>query len=346
MQKFSTKNILTKKNIFDRLSSYSIFSSYCENFGKLGKSFISDLPGRAKKDTSPSCQIEYIGGDLLYTDFGERSYRVLDYVQRKFGLTYRETLRKINVDFNLNLIDSDITPIKGGICKVKNINTRPIKREKTTSIIKVKYANLNEKDTDYWKEYGWTKEMLKKASIMPIEYFWITMIHKNIIDMPFYVGKELAYSFDYYNHNNIFRRKLYFPERLKERRFISNVDDTIIQNWPNLPKNGGDTLFITKSLKDCGPFMRLGFYAISPNNEKVFLPEEIFYKKIKTRWKNIILWWDNDETGLKFGSQFGNRYGLKVIFNPTNAPKDPSDYWKEYGGREFNYLLNSLVDGK
>ena len=339
---FSTKNLLTQKNIFSRTDSYNIFSGYCEPFKKVGVSFISDLPNRAKKDTNASCRIEFIGGDLLYTDFGEGSYYVIQYVMRKFGLEYRDVLRKINADFNLGLIDEDTRPIKTtpGI----NVLTRtPVFKEKSTTIIQVKYADFTEEDLDYWKGFGWDAPMLTTSGIKAIDYFWLTMHHKNIDNAAFCVEGELAYTFDYYHNNGTFRRKLYFPDQLHDRRFLSNVDDTIVQNWPSLPKDGGDLLVITKSLKDCGPFMKLGHHAIAPNNEKVFIPDEVYYKKLLPKWNNIVLWWDNDAVGLRYGTQFGKKYGLQAIFNPPNAPKDPSDFWKEYGGNEFNYLLKSLV---
>ena len=69
--KFSTTNLLTKKNLLNKIDSYNIFKAYCANFNKIGESFKSEF----RTDKSPSCQIAYIRGDLLYTDFGEKSYR-------------------------------------------------------------------------------------------------------------------------------------------------------------------------------------------------------------------------------------------------------------------------------
>src|SRR5665647_2476748 len=62
----TTRNILTKSNLLDVISTYQIFSAYCKNFKQISKAFKSEF----RDEKSPSCMIEYIGGDLLYTDFG------------------------------------------------------------------------------------------------------------------------------------------------------------------------------------------------------------------------------------------------------------------------------------
>lgn len=342
--KFSTSNLLTSKNLFKKVDSYSIFKAYCTNFKRIGRSFISDISDRHKKDTNASCQIQSIGGDLLYTDFGEGSYRVIPFVMRKFHLDYRDALRKINNDFNLGLYDPNVkkpivTPVAKIQPKIKIVDKKP-------TIIDVSYSDWTNNELLYWYQYGWTLDMLKRASIKPIDYFWITMDHKGMNKVPFVVKDELAFSYDFYRHNGVYRRKLYFPERVNNRRFSSNVDNTVIQNWDLLPKEGGDTLFFTSSKKDTGPFWRLnGYYcnAIAPNNEITFIPDHIFHTKIKPRWKRLVVWLDNDSTGIENALIWAEKYGLEAVWNPIGAPKDPSDFVKQYGLREFNYLKNKLL---
>ena len=347
---FSTNRLLNSENIFKRLSSYDIFRAYCTNFQRVGQSFISDLPLRAKKDTSPSCQIEYVGGDLLYTDFGEGSYRALNYVMRKFNLEFKDALSKINADFGLGLIDNfkhgNIIP--SAVYKPSKL--QPRLAEKSTSIIKVKYKDFTQEDIQYWEQFGWTVDMLNRASIRSISDYWLTMAHKGIYDIH-YIVNELAYSFDYYRHEDIFRRKIYFPERKDYKRFISNVDNTIIQNWDLLPKNGGDILFITSSKKDTAPFFRVynelktykQWNSIAPNNERTFLDEEVYWTKIKPRWKRIIAYLDNDETGIQNALIWAKKYNLEPMWNPIGFSKDPADWVRDYGLREFNWMLQNKL---
>lgn len=341
------RNLLTKSNLLDLITTYQIFKAYCKNFTQISKPFKSEF----RDEKSPSCMIEYIGGDLLYTDFGEGSYRAIEYVMRKYNLDFRDALRKINMDFALNLIDHSDREFKYVKTDIAKINPAPIFKEKTTTEIEVAYAPYKDYDLAYWNKYGWTEEMLQMASIRPIDYFWLTIEHKGIIKAPFAVPHELAYTYDYYRHNGIYRRKLYFPEREGKGKWISNVDNTVIQNWDLLPKGGGDLLFITSSKKDCGPIYRLygglsespHWNVIASNNEGSFLPEAVFYRKIKPRWKRIILWLDNDETGVKNALKYSKMHDIECVWNPLRAPKDQSDWVAKDGLREFNYQLQKLI---
>lgn len=344
----STNRLLTSRNIFKLVDSYRLFKAYCPNFKDLDTSFNSDL----RKDPRPSCRISYIRGDLIYTDFGYKSFRIIPYIMEKFSLSYHQALSKINKDFGLNLIDYNELP-STSLTKVdKNVILGTFeKKEKTPTIIDVSYRNFMSGDLAYWQQYGWTLDMLKMASIRPIDYYWLTKESKGIIKSPNSVSGELAYSFDFYRHAGVYRRKLYFPFRHKENRFISNVDSTIIQNWDILEKSG-DTLFITSSKKDTGPFYRLygglvgntKWNSIAPNSEVTFIPEEIFYTKLKRRFKRIILWYDNDTTGIENALKQAKKYQIEAYWNPIGSPKDPSDFVYKHGLREFNYILKNKIN--
>ena len=135
---YGFKDDLTKENIFKKISSYDIFKAYCENFQEINKKFKSDL---RPDDTNPSCYISQIKGDLLYTDFGEGSYRAVDYVMRKFNLTFIEALLKLNEDFNLNL--STTIQFTGELLKnTPQINTKIEFKEKSHATIQKRKGSL------------------------------------------------------------------------------------------------------------------------------------------------------------------------------------------------------------
>lgn len=341
---FSTKNILTKQNLLNKVTSYQIFKAYVKYFDQVGKPFKSEF----RDEKSPSCMIEMIGGDLLYTDFAEGSYRALEFVMRKFNCSFKEALYIVNNDFGLKLIGSneDFSPQHSPIMIPEKEDVSF--KEKSTTIIDVHYKRFEDADLFYWNQYGWTEEMLKMASIRPIDYYWLTMIHKGMIKVPYASNRSLAYSYDYYMHEGIFRRKLYFPEKTGKEKWLSNVDNTIIQNWDLLPKSGGDILFITSSKKDCGPIYRLygGLHespywnAIASNSESQFICEPVFYK-LRRRFDKIILWLDSDDTGIKNMKKFSSIYNIPWMSNPLycKCPKDQSDLWKDVGGNEFRRIM-------
>lgn len=346
----SLRNVLTQRNLYDKVDSYAIFKAYCKNFREVGKNFSSEF----REDSNPSCRIENVGGDLLYTDFGEGSYYAISYVMRKFSLSRHDAMRKISFDFNLDMIDFSQSNSYFPKTEITDLRRKKYegRNEKTPTGIKVKYCGFTADELRYWDRHGWTFDMLYRASIKSISNFWITMEHIGMIDVPFSVKDEMAFVYDYYMHDGVFRRKLYFPER-SDRRFISNVDNTIIQNWDLLPKQGGDILWITSSKKDTGCFWHLNGHfcnAIAPNNELSFIPEEVFYNKIRPRWKRIILWFDNDyEKDQNFGiinaKKFSQMYNIEYFYNPIQyKAKDPAELVAKYGLREFNQLLKHKLE--
>lgn len=331
---------LITKNVLARVTSYDIFKRYCEGFTHLNKKFRGTL---RSDDTKGSALIGIIGDDLLYKDFGEvGSYRAIPFVAAKFGVSYRDALEIINRDFNLGLgySDKNVLPVsKTARVFYKNIKESAPKRD---TIIKVKYIDYTLEDLKYWSEYYWTVEMLKSVDIYPISHFWLDNSRNNF---KLFKCNTLAYTMDYYYSKNIFRRKLYQPFN-SEMKFLSNIDDTIVQGYKRLDRQG-DILVITSSLKDCGIFWRLGHNAVAPNSESTFLPEK-FLKKMKKRFKRIIIWFDNDfnkteNTGVKYAQHFAEKYELEYFYTPDNTEKDPSDFSKRYGIYEFMMYFNSKI---
>jgi len=336
---------LNTENVLKRISSYDIFKRYCENFQKIGRPFCSTL---RSDDNKASCRIDYIGNDLLYKDFGDfmKGCRAIVYVARKFNTDYYSALLIVNKDFNLGLgldnkaIQTNVSPIKYDTTKSNKPNIE------TPTVIHVKYRKYHALDLLFWGQFYWTLEMLQSVDIYPISHFWLDNKRNNFrrITIP---NDQLAYTMDYYTHRKVFRRKIYQPLNLKFK-FVSNVDDTIVQGYKNLDKTG-DILFVTSSLKDCGVFWRLGYNAVAPNSESTFLPEK-FLRKYKKRYERIIIWFDNDfgkETnqGIINAKKFSEMYELEYCHTPDNTAKDPSDFVRDYGIGEFYKYLNYILHG-
>jgi hypothetical protein len=326
---------LTKDNILKQLDSYQLFTAYCKNFKEIDRMFKSEF----RDEKEPSCHIIVWKGDLLYKDFGDKSYRVFDYIARKFNTNYTGALEIVNRDFKLGLGHgkensgpSLVIPEKSS---VDFTNTKRL-----PTVIEIKPRSWTKLDLEYWSSYHIPLRLLEYHNIKSISHYKIT---NSKVDGAFYALNPymIGYSFDYYWNEDVFRRKLYFPQ-LKTGRFVSNVDDTIVQGWTLLPK-GGDILFITKSYKDILIFNLLGYWAIAPNNEGSYIPEEVM-EKLKSRFKHIFVWFDNDEGGIKGGTQFSDKFDLIAHHNPVGEPKDPSDYAKKYGLSQFDKLVTDFLN--
>lgn len=345
---------LNKENILKRVSSYDIFKRYCPNFKELNKNF-SDR----EDDTVPSCRIGLIGDDLLYTDFGKaKSLRAIDYASYRLGLTFGETLRKINSDFNLGLLDPVVFRGSNQTNKSqenKNVNlsnftNQPFAKKK--AIIRIKRREMMLYDLNYWERFGWTLELLNLANIGPISMYWVQSHRNGSYQTPrqfFSMPGQLIYTFDYYfSPEGVFMRKLYFPGDGKNRStFISNVDNNVVQGYPVLTsppyQMREDILIVTKALKDCGSFWKLGIPAVATNTETSFFPPE-FVEKLKKRFPRIVIWFDNDQAGQENSAKYAEMYGIENTTIPVYIKiKDPSDFYDKKGEKEFTNLIFELL---
>jgi len=330
---------ITLEELMSKVSSFDIFKHYCTNFRQIGKLFCSEF----RSDKSPSCSIKMYNGDLLYKDFGgDESYDAIGYVMRKYNLGFNDTLNKIYEE--MKVMDSSHNDTVFG-----NMRQNSGQRNEggSNSIIRIKKRDFTNKDIEYWSRFYWTEDMLKMSKTYSISHYWINDVFFNVED-------ELGFSYDYYEHNGIFRRKLYFPER-SDYKWFSNVDNSIVQLVDVAPKMG-DVLFITSSKKDAGVFWRMQIenmfpdkviHGVAPNNESSFVPEE-WYNKMKTRWKHIVIWYNNDwnksdNPGVKYAKKYSEMYNIPYYYNPDNEPKDPSDFVKKYDLKKFNLLIKNKL---
>lgn len=85
-----------------------------------------------------------------------------------------------------------------------------------------------------------------------------------------------------------------------------------------------------------------GLTAIAPNSENLFVtPSQ--YEKLKTKFKNILIVYDNDLAGIHGLNKIRKEFsGVKVAFIPRKyGAKDISDFFKKYGKEETQKLINT-----
>jgi hypothetical protein len=338
------KKSVSKAKILEKITTFHIFKRYAPPF-HINKLFFGDI-GRSKREKAPSANIIYIGKDWRYIDFAIGSFSAFDYVMAKYNLSFSQALEKIDIDFGLGFTYDAGISTNRTIFDYKAI-TLPEAVEKPRKIIKIKRHIWTQKDINYWRSNGWTNNMCHAAKIRPISAYYMTdnsgdLVRHNVKD-------ELAYSYDYYTDDQgVFQRKIYLPERV-EWKWFSCVNKDTVQGWELLPKSG-DICFITSSLKDTGPFWRiLGKpTAISANNEGSFIPESV-YAKLKQRYKQIVLMWNNDGPGIINAKKQSQKHNLPFIHFELHGPKDPTEFVRSYrsvnvGLREFNWELKRLLN--
>lgn len=304
-----------------------------------------------RKDKHPSARLYYNrNGRLQYNDFVYH-YSVPYAIMQLNGWSMRDFLIRVTKDFNLVPRGRDLEgKFKKNVVPNIPMSIDDIKRG---TIIERKFRSFAKHDKEFWGMYGITQEWLQHPAVKvnPISHFWID----NHNGRTLIKAEKYAYCFDYFEYNGRFLRKIYQPYVLKKSfKWLSNVvsgEGGVCQLWETLPKDGRDLLIVTSSLKDggciyCNTFdifsRNEGIYAIAPNNENGYLPDQII-NKLNTRFKRIVTWFDNDESGINAGIKYFNKYGWEPVYNPLGYPKDPSDFRKQYGHSEFITLFKHLI---
>jgi len=314
----NSRPVIFKEQIFSQIQSLDIFKRYVQNFVFVDKHFLSEF----RRDTKPSCCISFINGDYLYHDFGTgESHSAIGYVMRKFGITYREALELIVIDFKIEL--NGQIRLHSLLCNNNNSSgSIQLQREKDNKSserkqthIRIKTRPWQSQDRHYWFErYTITRATLSNFQVRPISHFWIN-------DKIFYADK-CAYSYEFYTEEQIFRRKIYQPLS-KTNRFFSN-GGKIVQGEGLLPYSG-NLLVITKSLKDIMVLYQMGITSISPTSETSFLPEQYLLKQRK-RFDRLVLLLDQDECGRIKSKEFSEKWNIPYILIPEEVGyKDISD---------------------
>lgn len=345
---FFVRPDLTSEEIEKRVDDLSLFKRYCSNFKYINTKFKAEF----RKDKDPSASITSYQNRLWYKDFGdpfqEKSMNIYQFIMRKYSLNFRDTLKKINEDFNLGLgynnkkVKVTVAPIKYKISESK----KSIEGEETPSKIDVKKVQWSDKYINFWKQYdlnNWDLEILVKLfKIFPISHFWLnTERSKNKM----FVANDIGFTYDYFWYLGVFLRKIYLPSKLGSS-FFTNCNKLITQGYEQLPERG-NLIFITSSMKDIVILRACGFYAVAPSNENVFIQKHI-YEELKKRFKYQVIFYDNDfnkdkNYGELFAQKHSKKYDVPYIMLPNNTEKDPSDFSKSYGRKELiNVIKESL----
>lgn len=296
---------ITLDYILSKVSEYDIYQAYIGNF-KVG--MIYNSPFRKDKNPSFGCYYSRTTKQLMFKDHGTGDCgNVVKFVSLLTGLTnYSDILNNI-------------------VNKLKITNDMPLGSSKQyipskETVIGVIRQNFTDIDTNYWAQFHISLNTLKKFNVDSIKYYLNNGIVKGI-----YKDNNPMYAYKVYNHFKIYR-----PLADKYTKWRSNLNINDVQGFKQLPKTG-DTLIITKSLKDVMCLYEMGINAVSPNSESSWLPDKALESILK-RFKTVLICFDRDITGMKNMRKLSLKTGLNCIIMPKRfSAKDISDAIKVNG---------------
>ena len=314
---------ITEEYLLHYLTEETIFCYYMGISkivkGKLFNSIVRD-------DKKPTCGF-FRKARLYLKDFATGDcYDCFGLVSRLYKCSYYSALRQIAIDFNLlNSASKD------------KIQIVPKFKDKGRSKIQIEMQDFSNEQLDWWKQFGITKAILDKYRVFSCKSVFINdnlsaQCTKKCNIYGYYMGKE----------KNIELWRIYFPDR-SSYRFFSNTPASLVQGYDQLPEKG-KALVITKSMKDCMTLSSLGIAACAPNSETLFLTESTL-SELKSRFKKIVVFYDNDLTGIEFMNKIKrNHPELIYTWIPRKfGAKDISDYYKAFGREKTKNLIKSFI---
>ncbi len=280
MQLILEEPYITKEYLLERNTQETYLQYYLGLPVKKGL-FKSPL----REDKNATCSFyKSKSGDIIFKDFsGAFSGNFIDVVKEKYSVNFQKALKIIAVDFGYitsKTIKPNSKPIEVSQAKFESNNSAKIQ---------VEIKPFLQEELDYWMQFGITEETLKKFKVFSCETVFLN-------DRIFCTSAK--YTFGYYrgkDSDGLELWRIYFPKS-NRIRFLSNWKSVLLQGVPQLPQTG-DLLIVTKSMKDLMCLYELGYTAVAPCSENLFVTESQ-YKKLKDRFKNIILFYDNDLPGI------------------------------------------------
>lgn len=290
--------------ILSKVTEYDIYAKYIGEF-KVGMIYNSPF----RKDKNPSFGIFYSKrtNQLLFKDHGTGECgNVIKFVQLYTGITnYPDILKDIVNRLNIN-----------NSTKLTTTQYKP----PTETVIGIVRQNFTETDKKYWSQFNIDINTLKKFNVFSIKYYLCNGIVKGI-----YKDTNPMYAYKVYNNFKIYR-----PLGDKYTKWRNNLTEYDIQGYEQLPQKG-DTLIITKSMKDVMCLYKMGIPAISPSSESTFIPDKCL-EELKTRFKRILILFDRDVAGIKYLRKISKKTGLEpLLINKKFNAKDVSDAIKLNG---------------
>lgn len=325
---FSFQPKITKELILSRFSEEQLMEYYLHISIKKGL-FRSPL----RKDKQPTCSFyRNKSGTLIFKDFATGQHlNIFDVVQSIFRCDYFEALRIIANDFGI-VRDNALHRNPG------KINLNPIKiKDKEISKIQIEIQEFTDNELKWWGRYGITRDILRHFDVYSCKHVFLN-------DQLFAKSQQHCPIFGYYGkkYQGLELWRCYFPKRTSFR-FITNWPSKKIQGYDQLPKKG-KLLVITKSMKDSMCLYSCGIIACAPNSENLFISDKVL-EDLKSRFENIVVFYDNDRPGLYNMVKIRREYPeLTYVFIPRKyGSKDISDFYKDHGRKETLNLIKTFI---
>ena len=329
---------LNKEEIFKRVSEEQIFQIVIQEEIVRDRGVMYVAPYRS--DENPDCFFEDFKGVLKFVDFASsnpiKSLDCIAFIQACYRVNYIEALKIINDKLNLGLGDN-LGKVKDTIHEHGYVEEEIVKKIFKERIITFLPRQFNYKDKLFWSKLEITRQNLIEDEVFPVElYRFISKRDRTVTVRPLDVCYAYTGFVDINGKKLEDKVKIYRPNAHKEAKWLTNCSQNEIGSIQFILFDR-ETLVITKSYKDCRVLRNSGVNAVWFQNEGMLPSEKVLLQLVKN-FKHVIVWFDNDSTGIANSavvSEYINSITQTKIARPLFLPpslllkriKDPSDYF-------------------
>lgn len=328
-----TESTTSKEYILSRVSELDILRHYFGN----NITFSRNIKSPFRNESNPSFRFSvYSDGRIRWKDFGSGDHGdIFSLIQILYNCGFRTALDNIVRDMGLKKYCDNKIKKSYEARMLLGIEHLPTKRKKKD--IEIRKQLFTKTDIIYWGCYGIPIETLERYCVHSC-----SSVLLNGVECCRYTKDDPIYAYEFTNESDV-SYKIYRPLNANGYKFIYNGLDYYMQGYNQLPE-GGKLLILTKSLKDCMVLYELGYNSVSLQSESVKLRYDN-YQELRRRFKNIIVFYDNDDAGIKYSQNICSEYNMKSIVIPVNddGVKDISDAYHILGVDYCNKLIKELL---
>ena len=277
---------LGPENILEEVTQEEIFGIFIKS-PIIADKGMATYVAPYRNDSQPNCYFEEYDGRLFFFFFSSSppSHNCFSFIQKcaklnNYGEAYRYISKELGLKGNKRIQR-----------KVINEPTLELKKIKERRTILYLPRAFNIQDKLFWSQYNISSENLIEDKVIPIQ------LYKSISrkGVPFVIRtSNIMYAYTDFEDGRV---KIYRPYGNKDEKWFTNCTQNDIGGINSLPISG-DILIITKSYKDYRVIKNQGVNTVWFQNEGM-IPSPTILRSLCKRFKKIVIWFDNDEAGIK-----------------------------------------------
>jgi hypothetical protein len=342
LEEYLDENLLTKANVLKYIDDFSVYSKYIGSELELYTKYSSPL---RLGDDDPSFSLYYSKYNKDVIMFKDQSTGkagdVFKFMRWLMGggeslIDIRTVLLQINSDFQLGLNNED----KGEFIP-QLIKARPLAREPVEIRVTGRPAASN-KYLEYWEFLEIPLEVRRMFLFTDVSVIhFITDVHISVSVRSMCTSYEIA---GYY--------KTYQPFEDRKYKFRNNYPNGWVEGALQLTYTH-DFCIITKSTKEIAfLYSHFGWESVAGTSENSPISEYYMNNTLRTKYKRIFVWLDNDQAGRVAQQRYLDAYDWlePIVFDEFLPDTDPTDLFtrmKKQGDKDAALAyLKQLITSK